>query len=286
MKTHPFADVFPMLDDAELQKLAEDIQQNGQLQPILVTKDGLILDGRNRWAACERVGITPATKIVSGDDEELLQMALGLNLHRRHLNESQRAMVADKLADLRPGQRTATKSPARIQAGGALSQQAAAKALNVSRDTVQKARKVRREASPEIVTKVERGELSVHAAVQQTKAATAPAPTTPGSSEGTQRAAEASTATLAKPTQRQQRFQEAFRNVLKAGPKGRDKAQRILTECLQSLATTSSREDFHLGIRLVRELIATWAQKFGLPEAVEDQTFGIHDTGNPEVTGV
>jgi hypothetical protein len=73
--------------------------------------------------------------------------------------------------------------------------------------------------------------------------------------------------------------------VLNAGPKGRDKAQRILTECLHSLATTSSREDFHLGVRLVRELIATWAQKFGLPEAVEDQTFGIHDTGKQEVTG-
>jgi hypothetical protein len=33
-------------------------------------------------------------------------------------------------------------------------------------------------------------------------------------------------------------------------------------------------------------LIATWTQKFGVPEAVEDQTSGIHDTGNPEVTGV
>lgn len=113
----------------------------------------------------------------------------------------------------------------------------------------------------------------------------APATTTTGSIDGTQRAAEASTATLVKPTQRQQRFHDEFRKVLNTGPKGRDKAQRILTECLHSLATTSSREDFHLGVRLVRELIATWAQKFGLPEAVEDQESGVHDTGNPEVTG-
>jgi hypothetical protein len=144
---------------------------------------------------------------------------------------------------------------------------------------------VRREASPEIVTKVERGEMSVHAAVQQTKAATAPAPTTPGSIDGTQMAAEATTATLAKPTKRQQWFRDEFGKVLKTGPKGRVKAKEILHECLHSLATTSSREDVHLGKRLVRDLIATWAQQFGLPEAVEDQEFAVHDAGNPEVTG-
>jgi hypothetical protein len=47
----------------------------------------------------------------------------------------------------------------------------------------------------------------------------------------------------AEPTLRRQRFHDEFRKVLKTGPKGRDKAQQILTECLHSLAAASSRED-------------------------------------------
>ena len=45
---HPYADKFPMLPESELQELAESILQNGLRQPIVLTEDGLILDGRNR----------------------------------------------------------------------------------------------------------------------------------------------------------------------------------------------------------------------------------------------
>jgi ParB-like chromosome segregation protein Spo0J len=261
MKPHPFADAFPMLDQSELRKLADDIQQNGQHQPILVTEDGQILDGRNRWAACERAGIKPVTKVIHGDDEELLKLVVSMNLHRRHLNESQRGMVAAKLADLKPGQRASKKSAAGIQAAGRVSQQAAAKALNVSRDTVQGCAKIRREGSPETIAKVERGELSAHAAMQQIKAATAAAPTSPHSAE--------TEAADIKPVWRQQKFTNEFAKVLRTGPKGREKAQVILTECLHSLSLTSSREDQTFGKQLVRMLIYRWSQKFGLPDEEE-----------------
>jgi len=255
MKPHPFADVFPMLDESELQKLADDILENGQHQPILVTEDGLILDGRNRWAACVRAATSPVTKVIQGDDDELLKLVLSMNLHRRHLNESQRGMVAAKLADLKPGQRASKKSAAGIPAAGGVSQQEAAKALNVSRDTVQGCAKIRREGSPETVAKVERGELSANAALQQIKAATAAAPTAPHSAE--------TEAAEIKRAWRQQQFTDEFKRVLRTGPKGREKAQVILTECLHSLRQTSSREDQELGKQLVRTLIYTWSQKFG-----------------------
>ena len=48
---HPYADRFPMLPEDELQRLAEDIRENGQRSPIMVSLDGLILDGKNRLAA-------------------------------------------------------------------------------------------------------------------------------------------------------------------------------------------------------------------------------------------
>ena len=48
---HPACLLFPRLADDELRALADDIRQNGLLNPI-VTLDGAILDGRNRLAAC------------------------------------------------------------------------------------------------------------------------------------------------------------------------------------------------------------------------------------------
>ena len=47
-------------------ELAESIKANGLRNPIVVTPDGLILDGRNRWRACQRVGISANALTVTG----------------------------------------------------------------------------------------------------------------------------------------------------------------------------------------------------------------------------
>ncbi len=56
---HPQADAYPLFTDEALALLTEDIAENGQRDPITLTPDGLILDGRNRFAACERAGVQP-----------------------------------------------------------------------------------------------------------------------------------------------------------------------------------------------------------------------------------
>jgi len=160
MKWHSYSQLFPMLDAGELQKLSDDIAANGQHEPVIVDEKGLILDGRNRSAACTLAGITPTTRVFKGDDAEKLAYVLSLNLHRRHLDTAQRAMVADKLAGLSKGQ---TKADSGIPLSQP-TQADAATMLNVSVDSVKKARKIRKEASPEVVAQVERGELSLNAA--------------------------------------------------------------------------------------------------------------------------
>jgi hypothetical protein len=69
-----------------------------------------------------------------------LTFVVDLNLHRRHLNESQRAMVAARLANMVVGGREAN---APIGAIGAVSQDDAADKLNVARRSVQRATVVR-----------------------------------------------------------------------------------------------------------------------------------------------
>ncbi len=56
MKPHPAAAVFPPLEGADLEALTRDIEQNGQLEPIVV-HDETILDGNSRFAACLALGI-------------------------------------------------------------------------------------------------------------------------------------------------------------------------------------------------------------------------------------
>jgi hypothetical protein len=88
---HPYADKFPMLPQAELEELAQSIRESGLRQPIVVTVDGLILDGRNRFQACRMAGVEPESVVYEGSD--LAEYVLDANITRRNMTTSQRAMA-------------------------------------------------------------------------------------------------------------------------------------------------------------------------------------------------
>lgn len=92
LTVHPVANLFPMLADDELRELADDIQQRGLLQPIVLDAEGRLLDGRNRLAACELAGVEPTFTTYGGDDPD--GYALAVNVQRRNLTKGQTAMVA------------------------------------------------------------------------------------------------------------------------------------------------------------------------------------------------
>lgn len=153
---HPVAEVFPWMDDASAAELREDIRKNGVLEPI-VFLDGAILDGRNRYMAARELGIEYPRVEYEGDDP--FGYVIAKNLHRRHLTESQRSIVASRLATKPRGSNQHVGIPT-----STLTQTQAAEQLKVSRDSVIAARKVTDEGAPELVAAVERGEVSVNAA--------------------------------------------------------------------------------------------------------------------------
>jgi len=158
---HPIADIFPPMSAEEYAALVQDIRERGLLEPVWLY-DGQVLDGRHRSRACEELGIEPETREYTGDDP--LGFVVSLNLKRRHLSESQRAMVAARVANLKQGR--PDKSANWLVSSPAVSQPEAAKMLNVSERSVQHAAKIERDAIPGVTKAVEQGHVSLHAAVQ------------------------------------------------------------------------------------------------------------------------
>ncbi|QES21285.1 ParB/RepB/Spo0J family partition protein [Streptomyces venezuelae] len=83
--------MFPMLSQDELLDLAESIKAEGQHRPIVLDADGVLLDGRNRLAACEIAGVEPHFTTYTGSDPTAL--ILSSNVFRRHISKGQEAMI-------------------------------------------------------------------------------------------------------------------------------------------------------------------------------------------------
>jgi Holliday junction resolvase RusA-like endonuclease len=85
----------------------------------------------------------------SQSDAAALLNVVSLNLRRRHLDESQRALVAARIANLGNGQRSDHVEGVPIGTASAM--------LNVSERTTKRAREVLRDGAPELVNAVQRG---------------------------------------------------------------------------------------------------------------------------------
>lgn len=89
---HPYADEFPMASTEELDELAASIATVGLIHPIVLTPQGLVLDGRNRLAACEKAGVEPTFETRDGDDDDYKEFVIGANTTGRR--ESMTVQIA------------------------------------------------------------------------------------------------------------------------------------------------------------------------------------------------
>ncbi len=100
MKAHKLSELFPSMKN--LTELAEDIKSRGQIEDI-VTYQGKILDGNQRYAACKVAGVDPRTvtfESLNGAIKKAgpLAFVASSNLHRRHLSTLERIQIAAKIA--------------------------------------------------------------------------------------------------------------------------------------------------------------------------------------------
>jgi hypothetical protein len=165
LKPHDISRIFPAMSAEAFAALKADIAANGVHEPIVIY-EGKILDGRNRYRACTEAGIEPPSRTYTGDDP--LGFVVSLNLHRRHLSESQRAAVASEIANL-PNHRPARAGSGQIcplPESAPVSIPQAAKMLNVSERSVKSAKVVRDHGTPALFGAVQQGKVSVSRAAK------------------------------------------------------------------------------------------------------------------------
>jgi hypothetical protein len=115
IKVHPAADLFPMMNDEELDALGEDIKQCGlnhkviffgprpaDIDKVNLAKNYKLIDGRNRLDAMQRAGIDldlfKHTNILIEGESDPYAYVVSANIHRRHLTaEDKRDLIAKLL---------------------------------------------------------------------------------------------------------------------------------------------------------------------------------------------
>ena len=174
---HPAANIFP-LEEYRIGELAADVKAHGLHIPI-ETLGGKILDGRRRYLACRQARVEPTYRAVSPADP--VAYVLSLNLHRRHLDVAQRAMVGAKAREYYD-----SKAKERMSLGGGDKKSASAKSgpvrvpdpihadardevaetVGVCGSSIDSATKVLKNGIPELVEAVEQGAIPIKTAAR------------------------------------------------------------------------------------------------------------------------
>lgn len=169
---HPLANLFPLIEGQAFDDLVADIRANGIREPVVLWQ-GKILDGRNRyraavacglmapngWQANGRVSpINLTRQFMPQAEGDPLAFVLSLNLHRRHLTTSQRAMIAAQIGRIGHG---GNRSKASYEG---LTLDARATQLSVGRASVERAEIVVDKGVPELCDAVKAGTVTVAAA--------------------------------------------------------------------------------------------------------------------------
>ncbi len=204
---HPLAKLFPDLPKDEFEKLKRDIEEHGQLEPIVVAGDEpIVLDGRHRLKACKELGLVPrvlhfSRVVTEGKDDQLSGQRLteaefiwSRNVLRRHLTDDQRAAIAldwsdaekkvsaerQRATQAKPGEKVGSKvrvNPPAPKRDRHSTRNALAQKARTTPHKIRQAETIKKNA-PELLSKVAAGEMKLNDGVKMAAAQSSPIPQT------------------------------------------------------------------------------------------------------------
>jgi ParB-like nuclease domain len=167
---HPHANAFPLMEGEEFDELVADIKARGLREPIVLL-DGMVLDGRNRYRACQEAQVPFRAICFPADlglpaEADALDFVWSKNRTRRHLTKSQKAYALAELFKWKQGGDRRSDQAATL---AGRSQEEVAKEAGVSERLLQRAATVEKHAEPELKAAVVRGDVPLHVAAPLAK---------------------------------------------------------------------------------------------------------------------
>lgn len=167
-----FKNLLPPLTDDERSELESDIKKHGVLSPI-ITWNGFIIDGHNRYEICQRNGIEiPATKELEfANKSDVMDWIIKHQTGRRNLTKSQLTIAYEKIraqlaeeAKERQGQRNDLKPNIKANLPESCGKkknpqttEVVAQKMGVSRKTYEGMRTIVNEGSAEQIERMDKG---------------------------------------------------------------------------------------------------------------------------------
>jgi len=174
-----FKKLIPPLTQEEYKQLEDNILKEG-IREKIITWDGYIIDGHNRYEIAQKWGLDCQSESMHFKDEDEVKEWMILNqFGRRNLSNYQRSVLAlelesvfskkakeNQISSLKKGtsvpQISAKREP--IDTRKELS-----KVANVSHDTIAKVKHIEAKATPEVKQKLSTGEVSINQVYQEIK---------------------------------------------------------------------------------------------------------------------
>ena len=246
MKLHKYCALLPRMMADEYQTLKADIKAHGLLEPIVTYEDS-ILDGRHRYNICEELAVQPAYVQFESLSYSGSPLDFVISKHqRRNLTADQKAILADKVANLKDGER-------QVLTNEKVTLSEAIKSTGASKGQVGKLRKIKKN-NPRVIERIESGETSINIEYQRTLTKQRYVKTAAKQGALKQRSQDGYAGTL--PEQEQQRFN--------AGIELSQENEAIQTECKNKNTLRSALVQIASSIETLKDAVTV----FGIKETL------------------
>ena len=247
MKLHRYCALLPRMMAEEYQALKADIKAHGLLEPIVTYEDS-ILDGRHRYNICEELAVQPAYVQFESLSYNGSPLDFVISKHqRRNLTPDQKAVLADKIANIKNGLHMLLTNEKQLSLSEALI------ATGASKGQVGKLRKIKKD-NPRVIERIESGETSINIEYQRTLTKQRHVVTTAKQAVLKQRSQDGYAGKL--PKQEQQRFN--------AGIELRQENEAIQTECKNKNTLRSALVQIASSIETLKDAVTV----FGIKETL------------------
>ena len=247
MKLHKYCALLPRMMADEYQILKADIKVHGLLEPIVTYEDS-ILDGRHRYNICEELAVQPAYVQFESLSYNGSPLDFVISKHqRRNLTPDQKAVLADKIANIKNGLHMLLTNEKQLSLSEALI------ATGASKGQVGKLRKIKKD-NPRVIERIESGETSINIEYQRTLTKQRHVVTIAKQNVLKQRSQDGYAGTL--PEQEQQRFN--------AGIELRQENEAIQTECKNKNTLRSALVQIASSIETLKDAVTV----FGIKETL------------------